>query len=408
MNHTATFIILLLTAFSALQCSAKKLPGYTKEMAREAVEQVAEAISGSKGADKLKEKTGVEASISAKLSNDTMHIYLRDTDDFSPVSEQMAKLIFAAARSPREVNSSMSLADLLETAECCATYHYHYKSRPELTVTFTPESIRQLKTAPFNQLGLDRNRLIDEFVSMFNQELDTPEQLAENDLISFESSLDGKYIAFHYVFASPQEFLDDADNMDFKSLFVLGLLNEMGSTAVFVPRIADAGEMLGLAGLKFDFRDLSGRQQVISASWKELKKMSTGDTAETSRQYIETFLSTLDSGITESLAEEGLEWQQTHRMENNRVHIVINTRMPWHEIAEYDAFFQDENLLGLYAESMKMIAESMPTLEGLTVEVYGTDDPEPLEFHYSRSVIDSYVEPEEVPDMIDEKGHIRT
>lgn len=300
----------------------------------------------------------------------------------------------------------MSLADLLETAECCATYHYHYKNRPEVEVTFTPQLIRSLKTAPFGQLGLDRKRLIDEFVNIFNQDLDTPEELAENDLISFESNLDGKYIAFHYVFASPQEFLDDADNMDFKSLFVLGLLNEMGSTAVLVTRIADAGEMLGLVGLKFDFRDLSGRQQVISASWKELKKMSTGNTSETNRQYIETFLSTLDSNVTESLAEEGLEWQQTHRIENNRVYIVFNTHMPWHEIAEYDEFFQDETLLGLYAESMKMIAESMPELEGFTIEVHGTDDPKPLEFHYSRSDIDSYSEPEEAPVMIDAK--IRT
>ena len=80
---------------------------------------------------------------------------------------------------------------------------------------------------------------------------------------------------------------------------------------------------LGMAGLKLDYSDLTGRQKIYTYQWYELEKILAKGPEAATDERTQQILSLIDTTMTTSFNEEGLPWSQSHLIDGGTLHISI-------------------------------------------------------------------------------------
>lgn len=405
LTATLTALFVLLSVIASAQTHE-----LDKKEATEMLRQFALAINGDNGKKMLRDSTGFDINIAVSLKKDTLHMAFTMDEDIEPSSMELGKLLYAAEREETKVKAALALARMLRAAECVTTFHYIYPNGEKTDITLSADEIVQLKTAPFEELIPDKQKLVDELIEIFKKPFET-ELKNDPDLLSCEARLDGRYISLRYKFASSQNFLGEENPPGAKRLLLLSLIDELSSSATYILRnLANAGSTLDLAGIKFDYSDISGRQKVYVASWSEIKKaINEYDKGVLSYETTEATLEVIDKQMNISFAEELIPWTQTHAIEGNVLYIIISCQQTRTEFEEYAGIFTTGTMLELYAESLKIALETAPDITSVCiVATIGEDIPGYGYIELTREEIFRYQPPADNAPYVDDNGHIHT
>ena len=399
---------LLLLSFLICVAAAASDSTISKQQAQAMLKQLAEALSGDNGTDLVRNKTGMDIGLHAHLESDTLHFYVT-YDDIDPVSSEMAKVIFASKRTPSEKSNAEMMAKILEAAECVVSYHYVYSGNQTTTLTLTGDEIIRLKNQPLEQLGFNRQQLIDELVGCFNQGF-SEELQSDETLLGGGARLNGKFITLAYKFATSQSFLSDETATGAKQMLLNSLISEFGPSAnTLLTQTAQTGDFLGLKGLKFDYSDVTGRQKVFVVSWQELTKaLDEFDAQSFPREVTEASLEAIDTQMSINFADEEIPWTQTHLLTTDTLTIIITCNQSETEFDEYFDIFTPDFMLDLYAEPLKIALEDVPEVTSVFI-IPRINCEDMIRVTLTRDAIFNYVPVEngDAPYM-DEDGHIHT
>ena len=259
------------------------------------------------------------------------------------------------------------------------------------------------------QLGFNRQQLIDELVGCFNQGF-SEELQSDETLLGGGARLNGKFITLAYKFATSQSFLSDETATGAKQMLLNSLISEFGPSAnTLLTQTAQTGDFLGLKGLKFDYSDVTGRQKVFVVSWQELTKaLDEFDAQSFPREVTEASLEAIDTQMSINFADEEIPWTQTHLLTTDTLTIIITCNQSETEFDEYFDIFTPDFMLDLYAEPLKIALEDVPEVTSVFIipRINGEDM---IRVTLTRDAIFNYVPVEngDAPYM-DEDGHIHT
>lgn len=395
MRHKLIATMALLAA-SLTAAAQLNLDNLTKEDARQMIEMIAEQISGETVKTQTKELTGLDLNLTTRFANDTLTIVVAGDgeDSLCPPSVEFARFEYACDRGDRAVKNAEVLAAVLGKAECHLRYVYFDDDSTTVTLSLSPEEISALKTAPLNMLKFDRSKLLNEVVELFEKALKEDD---DEDILSAEAAIDGQYIALRYVFASPQEYLaEDTPGLDAKKIVGLAIAKEMGGHTLLLEKLCATCRHLSLKGLKYDCRDLSGRQKVIILSWDDIDKAIASSNGDAQGELTEHLLNLLDSSINAAFAEEGADWESSHLVAGGTIYIALNCQIDPTQFAGLQESFGDRNLvLDLYAEALQGVLELDESIERVVVMIIANSDTEVASYSFTRDEIMKYVAPED-------------
>ena len=271
----------------------------------------------------------------------------------------------------------MRLAQLLRKAESTLVYRYRNDRGDSIDISLNPEELINLRTKPVNSIGFDFHELRTELIDMLDSTMKEPEE----GVLNGEARIDGKYITLATTFSETQDFLkDDTPGLDMKQLLLTSIVAETGKSSMLMQSVINVARELGMAGLKLDYRDLTGRQKIYTYQWNELEKILAKGPQAAADETAEQILSIIDTTMTTSFNEEGLPWSQSHLIDGGTLHISIR----FADDDEYgelgDEVFSRETLLDLYAPSYKEILPLIPEIMQISISVFIGDEMEVQEF----------------------------
>ncbi len=395
---------LILSAFlwlGGLFSGAQTLPdieNLSKEEAREALSRIAVFLSGNQPMnDRISEITGDRIEMNAIYENGVLTVKL-NSNEIMPSSQEMGRFFYACNRDEKQLESSMRLAQLLRKAESTLVYRYRNDNGDSIDISLNPEELIDLRTKPVGSIGFDFQKLRTELIDMLDSTMKEPEE----GVLNGEARIDGKYITLATTFSEPQDFLkDETPELDMRKLLLISIIAETGKSSMLMQSVFNVGRELGLAGLKLDYSDLTGRQKVYTYQWNELEKiLAKGPEAATDERALQ-ILSLIDTTMTSSFNEEGLPWSQSHLIDGETLHISIRFADE-NEYGELgDEVFSRETLLDLYAPSYKEILPLIPEIMQISISVYIGNEMEVQEFFPLEEFME-YIEKPEMQEADDE------
>lgn len=395
---------LILSAFlwlTGLFSVAQTLPdieNLSKEEAREALSRIAVFLSGNQPMnDRISEITGDRIEMNAIYENGVMTVKL-NSNEIMPSSQEMGRFFYACNRDEKQLESSMRLAQLLRKAESTLVYRYRNDRGDSIDISLNPEELIDLRTKPVSSIGFDFQKLRNELIDMFDSTMKEPEE----GVLNGEARIDGKYITLATTFSEPQDFLkDDTPGLDMKQLLLTSIVAETGKSSMLMQSVINVARELGMAGLKLDYRDLTGRQKIYTFQWNELEKILAKGSQAAADETSEQILNIIDTTMTTSFNEEGLPWSQSHLIDGGTLHISIR----FADEDEYgelgDEVFSRETLLDLYAPSYKEILPLIPEIMQISISVYIGNEMEVQEFFPLEEFME-YIEKPEMQEADDE------
>lgn len=232
--------------------------------------------------------------------------------------------------------------------------------------------------------------------------LDSTMKEPEEGVLNGEARIDGKYITLATTFSEPQDFLkDDTPGLDMRKLLLISIIAETGKSSMLMQSVFNVARELGMAGLKLDYSDLTGRQKIYTYQWYELEKILAKGPEAATDERTQQILSLIDTTMTTSFNEEGLPWSQSHLIDGGTLHISIR----FADEDEYgelgDEVFSRETLLDLYAPSYKEILPLIPEIMQISISVYIGNEMEVQEFFPLEEFME-YIEKPEMQEADDE------
>lgn len=395
---------LILSAFlwlTGLFSVAQTLPdieNLSKEEAREALSRIAVFLSGNQPMnDRISEITGDRIEMNAIYENGVLTVKL-NSNEIMPSSQEMGRFFYACNRDEKQLESSMRLAQLLRKAESTLVYRYRNDNGDSIDISLNPKELIDLRTKPVGSIGFDFQELRTELIDMFDSTMKEPEE----GVLNGEARIDGKYITLATTFSEPQDFLkDETPGLDMRKLLLISIIAETGKSSMLMQSVFNVARELGMAGLKLDYSDLTGRQKIYTYQWNELEKILAKGPEAATDERAQQILSLIDTTMTSSFNEEGLPWSQSHLIDGGTLHISIR----FADEDEYgelgDEVFSRETLLDLYAPSYKEILPLIPEIMQISISVYIGNEMEVQEFFPLEEFME-YIEKPEMQEADDE------
>lgn len=395
---------LILSAFlwlTGLFSVAQTLPdieNLSKEEAREALSRIAVFLSGNQPMnDRISEITGDRIEMNAIYENGVLTVKL-NSNEIMPSSQEMGRFFYACNRDEKQLESSMRLAQLLRKAESTLVYRYRNDNGDSIDISLNPKELIDLRTKPVGSIGFDFQELRTELIDMFDSTMKEPEE----GVLNGEARIDGKYITLATTFSEPQDFLkDETPGLDMRKLLLISIIVETGKSSMLMQSVFNVARELGMAGLKLDYSDLTGRQKIYTYQWNELEKILAKGPEAATDERAQQILSLIDTTMTSSFNEEGLPWSQSHLIDGGTLHISIR----FADEDEYgelgDEVFSRETLLDLYAPSYKEILPLIPEIMQISISVYIGNEMEVQEFFPLEEFME-YIEKPEMQEADDE------
>lgn len=395
---------LILSAFlwlTGLFSAAQTLPdieNLSKEEAREALSRIAFFLSGNQPMnDRISEITGDRIEMNAIYENGVLTVKL-NSNEIMPSSQEMGRFFYACNRDEKQLESSMRLAQLLRKAESTLVYRYRNDRGDSIDISLNPEELIDLRTKPVGSIGFDFQKLRTELIDMLDSTMKEPEE----GVLNGEARIDGKYITLATTFSEPQDFLkDETPGLDMRKLLLISIIAETGKSSMLMQSVFNVARELGMAGLKLDYSDLTGRQKIYTYQWNELEKILAKGPEAATDERAQQILSLIDTTMTTSFNEEGLPWSQSHLIDGGTLHISIR----FADEDEYgelgDEVFSHETLLDLYAPSYKEILPLIPEIMQISISVYIGNEMEVQEFFLLEEFME-YIEKPEMQEAGDE------
>lgn len=406
LNNALTLFLLLCTFVSA-RGAVDKISGMTRQEARQTLLATTEAISGEQGAARIQKLTGAEIPIKSWIDGTTMHIAIGPAP-LTPNSFDLARFMYASDRGNEELLKATTLAQMLATADFTISFDYLQTDSSSITLPLTPDEMIRLKTTPIEDLGFDYPTLLNELIQQMNR-ADREEDNDEN-VISCSAALDGKYITYTVVYAKLDDLLFKPSNPDAnRDMILQAAMSEMAQNPDIYHKLANAAETLGTIGIKFNISDLSGRQTILTLKWNEFRSRLKSAVENGPLVSNDAILNFLDSEINATYRAEELELTQSHLIEGNTVFIIINSNYSWDELGLMEEYFNRDALLEQFGEMFQLLLENDPELKYFRIALFSNEsEEESAQWEFDTETIKNFTPSEEVIEMTDEQGNIRT